>query len=691
MARRDFRFWFVLCGACTAVECQASAESPFSRRSTGENGGAPGIVLPPGGAGAGNAPSTAPHAILSVDPAHGPFTGGTRVLVRGNGFASSARVWFGENEVPESDRLAIDPHRIQVTVPPGTAGLVDVIAQNGDDASTRVVLPAGYLYDPIVAEPASGPTAGGTEIVVRGQDTAWDEETRVTIDREPCEIVEVRDPTELVCRTPPGTPGAKAIRVTTGDGETVEVLDAFIYGDSDNGFRGGLSGGALSGELRVIVLNDITGDAVPGATVIVGADAEAVERTNAQGVAVVNGEAIGKTATVTVARRCFQPITFVDVPVDTVTVYLDPILSPDCFSGEGEIPSSGGRVTSISTISGELVWRGRQEFSRDGWTNVPLPLTETERHVAYVLRLASDPTAQLRLPTTSVTPDSSGTRGFSFFMTAPPGNYTLYALAGLEDRSVSPPAFTAYAMGLVRGVALPSKASVEDVFIDVDVPLDHALELEVAGPTQTKRGPDQIEATLAVRIGNEGYALLPNGRRSARLQAKQTLEFVGIPPLINSLSRQSYVIGARAVTGSAGVPRSVVALVGATNTNAPVELGPFLEVPVLETPARNTAWNGRDLVVGAAGAGPDPDLTLIDVAGLGGVQNWRIVAPGAPDAIRLPDLGAVDPSLAWPRGAQTFRVVRAQIAGFDYGELVYRHLGPAGWHAYAEDAFFATY
>src|SRR5690606_8975584 len=125
------------------------------------------------------------------------------------------------------------------------------------------------------------------------------------------------------------------------------------------------------------------------------------------------------------------------------------------------------------------VWRGRQEFSRDGWTNVPLPLTETERHVAYVLRLASDPTAQLRLPTTSVTPDSSGTRGFSFFMTAPPGNYPLYALAGLEDRSVSPPAFTAYAMGLVRGVALPSKASVEDVFIDVDVPLDHALELEV--------------------------------------------------------------------------------------------------------------------------------------------------------------------------------------------------------------------
>lgn len=683
----------MLCGVCTTVGCQAGAESPFSRRSTQGNGGGPGVIVPGGEAGVGNAPATAPNALLSVDPAHGPFSGGTRVLLRGNGFASSVRVWFGPNEVPESDRIAIDPHRVQVTVPAGTAGLVDVVAQNGDDETTRVVLPEGYLYDPFVAEPAMGPTAGGTEITVRGQDTDWDETTTVTIDREPCTIVEVREPTELVCRTPPGTPGAKAVRVTTADGTTLDVLDGFTYGDSDNGFRGGLSGGALADELRVIVLNDFTGDGVSGATVIVGSEADAVVRTNAQGVAIVDGDAFGKTATVTVARPCFQPMTFVDVPVDTVTVYLDPILSPDCFSGDGDLPAGGGRYSSISTISGELVWPSRQEFTRDGWTNVPPPVGESERHVAYVLRLASDPTASLRLPTSSVTPASSGRSGYSFFMSAPPGNYTLYALAGIEDRTVSPPVFTAYAMGLLRGVALPSKGSVEDVFIQVDVPLDHALTLEVDGPTPTERGPDRLEATLAVRVGDEGYALLPNGRRSVRLDGEeQTLEFVGIPPLINSLRRQSYVVGARAVTGSAGgLPRSVVSLVGATTTSTRLKLGPFLEVPVLETPARNTAWNGRDLVVGAAADGPDPDLTLIDVAGLGGLHNWRIVAPGGPREIRLPDLAAVDPGLAWPRGAQTFRVVRAALASFDYGALVYRDLGPAGWSAYAEDTFFATY
>jgi hypothetical protein len=67
------------------------------------------------------------------------------------------------------------------------------------------------------------------------------------------------------------------------------------------------------------------------------------------------------------------------------------------------------------------------------------------------------------------------------------------------------------------------------------------------------------------------------------------------------------------------------------------------------------------------------------------------VAPGNPNGVRLPDLGEVDPELAWPRGAQTFLLTRAQIPDFVYGSLVYRNLTERSWSASAQDTFFASY
>jgi hypothetical protein len=680
-----------------ALGCKATAETPYSNPTENEPGsGTPGVVLPTGGRGGASEekPEVAPHALLSIEPSHGAFSGGTRTIVRGNGFGSNVRVWFGATEVPESDVVAIDPKRLQVTAPPGEPGLVDVEAQNGDDASTRVKLADAFAYDVFHADPSSGPTSGGTLVTVYGQGTDWDDETEVSIDREPCPVEELRSKTELVCRTPPGTPGTKTMRVTTSDDVAVDVLDAFTYGNSDNGFRGGLSGKPLDGNLKVIALNTVTGDGLEGAFVILGADAARHERTNGDGVVLLTGDDVGTVATVTVAKSCFQPITLVDVPVDTVTVYLDPVLSPACFDGAGDLPSGGGSFGSASSIAGELVWPESEEFRRGGWENVPAPTSENEVKVAYVFQLASDPTARFRLPSgvSGVTPVSAGTAGYTFFMSAAPGNYTLYALAGIENRAVSPWEFTAYSMGILRGVAVPANRPTNDIFIPVDVPLDHALELDVAGPKPTRHGPDRIEATLAVRVGNEGYVILPNGRNSTALGSDRALAFVGIPPLTGSLSGLSYVAGARAVTGeSGGLPRSVVALSSTTTTSEALQIGPFLEIPVLDSPARNSAWNGRDLDWSAAPGGADPDLVIVDVATAAGLYNWRIVAPGSHEGVQLPDLEQIDAELAWPRGPQTFVLIRAQIDGFDYGSLIYRNLSERSWSASAIDTFFASY
>ncbi len=328
-----------------------------------EEDSGPPVIEVDGGAGTtGKPPDASPHAVLGVSPAHGPASGGTLALIRGNGFASDARVWFGDVELESDSVVAVDAERIQVTVPPGDAGAVDLVVQNGDDESTRGVLRGGYTYDRFHADPPNGPTAGGTLIRLLGEDTGWTKSTKVEIDQNPCEIQEFVGPTELTCRVPPGTAGAKPVRTVTGD-ETIDVLDAFAYVNSDNGNRGGISGDALDQNLSVLVFDDYTGEAIDGASVIVGADLDLVAETNGDGVAVISDSSLEGKATVTIAKHCFQPMTFVDVPAERLTVYLEPVLSASCGAGGG-IPGGGGTPGRASSIDGELVAGHRRVQAR---------------------------------------------------------------------------------------------------------------------------------------------------------------------------------------------------------------------------------------------------------------------------------------------------------------------------------------
>ena len=626
-----------------------------------------------------------PHAVIGVAPPHGPFSGGGHVVVHGNGFTPDVRVWFGDTEA--DGVIAIDPTRVQVSAPAHQPGQVDVSAQNGDDASTRRSLVAGYTYDALYAQPDEGPVAGGTVITIVGVGSSWLSDLgEARVDQKPCTTLQALSDTELSCTVPKGTPGTKSISVTTSQG-TSTALDAYTYQDSSDGFKGGLSGAPLAGSLKVLVYDNFSGTPIPGAHVIAGTDLATglYQQTDSSGLVLMTDPMLDQPTTVTVAAACHSPISFVDVPVDSVTVYLDPILTPLC-AGDGDPPPGGGNPVQYGAIAGELVWPSSAEFKKGTWDNIPAPLSGEER-VAYVFFSTTNRKQKFSTPAAQYTvrEDSPGDLGYGFQVSYPPGNRTMYSIAGIRDLGTGQ--FTAYAMGYVKGVAIFPNVQTGSVVIPMDHALDQALVLDVSPPPSGPKGPDRLDARVVVEFGQRSYGILPAMQKTPLLPLPGAVSFVGLPPLDEDLTGARYVASAEAVTGpSLSAPTSVVRAFATTTTSLPVAVGGFVSVPVLVTPAVNGGWDGRHLAVDYPAGGFPADLTVYEITAGGGLVHWLVAVPQASHSITLPDLtGFEDAHL--PAGPLVVGIYGAHIEDFDYGTLGYAELRPSGMDAYGLDYF----
>ena len=634
-----------------------------------------------------------PHALIGVDPSRGPFNGGQARIVRGNGFGNGLRVWFGANEVPSKDIIPVDPSRAQVIVPAGNAGPVAVKTQIANDLSTARVLADAYLYESFYGEPKTGGTSGGTLVHWFGQGTAWGSDTTVTIDDKPCAPVQVVSPNEVTCTTPAAPAGSRSVRIGNTDEASI-VRDGFTFADTDNGYTGGLSGTKLSTRLKVLVYDAYSGLPLRGSYVLAGDDASSgwVKLTDSAGLALFEDPALGPKRSVTVAAKCHQPVTFVDVPVDVVTVYLTPVLSPACTPA-GDPPVTGGRGIALSTLKGEIVWGVDGEFRSLAWRNLPTPGPK-EQLVAYVFRLTGDPGATFALPpaTDGVRPDTPGGKvGFPFTMTTSLGNVTLYALAGIEDRSGPVHKFTAYVMGVVRGVAAGLGQTTSDIFIPINIRLDHAVSLVAKTPSPGPRGPDRARFAVSVEVERGGYAVVPAGVSSSTLPVDRTVSFVGLPALTGALENGRYAASGLAATGpTMTTPLSQVG--HSASTSESIGMGEFLSVPVLKDPALGGPWDGSHLAFEFAPGGGGVDLTVLQVQSAAGLVTWTVVVPGGgAQTVSLPDLRRVFPDGALVPGNVSISVFGGHLQGFDYAALRYGQLSPSGFHAYAMDVFPAHF
>ncbi len=630
-----------------------------------------------------------PFAIQGLEPSHGPFTGGTRTVIAGRGFTSSLRVWVAGTEVAASDVFASDPTRAAITTPPGPPGLADVKVRNDSTAEERT-LAQGFLYDAIALTPTTGATSGGTRLAIQGSGTAWSQGTTVTVDGAACTDVQVADATHLQCTTPAGTPGAKDVVVIDANQSSVQAREAFTYDDSPDGYRGGLTGGALNGSLKVLVLDAWTGFPIAGATAVVGSDATSalVHKTDGSGAASFTDASLTGAVTVTAAEKCHQPLTFVDVPVDTVTAYLAPVLSVACASGDPQTIS--GTPRDVGDVQGELIFPTGIEFQvRGDWTGVPKALGPNERRAAYVFVATGNPLQTYYQPdsTTATTEQSPGSLGYGYTLTTYPGNVTLYALAGIETTTTNPAKFMPYVMGVARGVPIVPKTETTSVDIEMNLLLDHAVKATPVPPPTTYRGPNRLETQVAVSLAQGQYGVIPNGNQVTLLPMSATLSFVGLPALAGSLTGESYALSASAATGSnMQAPGSVLAHVLTNDANVPIALTGFVPVPSLGSPGAGL-WDGKTVSFGETSPF---NLALVNVSTGGGLVTWSIVTPGK-TSFTVPDLGAIDATLALQHGAIGTEVYAARIDGFSYASLRSGQLGTSAWSAYAFDVLAGAY
>ncbi|MBN1417467.1 MAG: IPT/TIG domain-containing protein, partial [Planctomycetes bacterium] len=165
--------------------------------------------------------------IDSLDPASGPAAGGALVTVHGAAFQAGATVRFGG--VAATGVEVLSDAELRCVTPAHAAGAVDVIVRNPD--GQQGVLAAGYVYQPgptiASVSPTRGPTAGGTDVTIRGQEFVGGAE--VLFGDTAAAAVTVISATEIQATTPPRPAGAADVIVRNPDGQSAIRAGGFTF------------------------------------------------------------------------------------------------------------------------------------------------------------------------------------------------------------------------------------------------------------------------------------------------------------------------------------------------------------------------------------------------------------------------------------------------------------------------------
>ncbi|WP_424862745.1 IPT/TIG domain-containing protein [Streptomyces sp. MMS24-I29] len=169
-----------------------------------------------------------PPVVSSINPAQGPVSGGTTVVITGTGLTGATAVRFGAaNAVSFTVTSAT---QITAVNPAGSAGQVVVTVTSPSGTSNATVT---FTYTvaslPTVTGllPSSGSTSGGTTVTVTG--TNFSGATQVRFGPVNASSFSVVSPTQITAVSPPGAAGAVPVTVTTPAGTSAAAPTSYFF------------------------------------------------------------------------------------------------------------------------------------------------------------------------------------------------------------------------------------------------------------------------------------------------------------------------------------------------------------------------------------------------------------------------------------------------------------------------------
>ena len=167
--------------------------------------------------------------IGSIAPALGPIAGGTSVTITGTGFRTGATVTIGGTAATSVN--VVGDTQITAVAAAHAAGYVNVVVTNNDGQAATLTNGYRYLGPPptlSAINPTSGPTAGGTSVVITG--TNFVSGATVTFDGVAATSVVVTSATQISAMTPVhAAAGVVPVVVTNADGQATAPASVFTY------------------------------------------------------------------------------------------------------------------------------------------------------------------------------------------------------------------------------------------------------------------------------------------------------------------------------------------------------------------------------------------------------------------------------------------------------------------------------
>jgi hypothetical protein len=168
--------------------------------------------------------------ITNSTPASGPTAGGTQVTITGTGFQSGAAVFFAAT--PAASVTFVSSTQLRATSPASAAGTVDITVRNPDlQQATRT---NAFMFIPppaiMTVMPATGPTAGGTQVTIVGSDFRNTPTLPTVIFGGTAGTGVIFDSTmQLRVNTPAHAAGLVDVQVRNPDNQTATAMGAFTF------------------------------------------------------------------------------------------------------------------------------------------------------------------------------------------------------------------------------------------------------------------------------------------------------------------------------------------------------------------------------------------------------------------------------------------------------------------------------